>query len=152
MFLLSDDAVCQTIQRRAVYFWLGAALFINPILLPAGWGVGVLTGVFLCSLALFATSFVHWESDPGLWMWAASLALPMGAVLTFFEFSHWRKFFALLGANAPAQPVDWMQLRWSIDAFAALFVLGKIVRLATTVVVLNWRVTQAIRSAQATHT
>lgn len=152
MFLLSEDAVRQTIQRRAVYFNVGIVLFFNPFLLPDGWGVGTLTGFFLCTLTMYAATFERWESDPGLWMWAASLALPMGAVLALFEFSHVRKILVLLGGNAPAQPVNWARLRWSIDALAALFVLGKIVRLAATIVVLNWRGTQALRRAQATLT
>lgn len=150
MFLLSEVALRRTMQRKAVYFNVGIVLFFNPFLLPVGWGVGTMTGFFLCSLAIYAAVFARWESDPGLWMLAAFLAVAMGACLALFEFWHLRKILILLGGNAAAQPVDWARLRWSIDALAALFVLGKIVRLSATVVVFNWRITQAMQRAKAT--
>lgn len=141
MVLLSDDQIDRIVVNRRRYQLGGLMVMIIPFVLPRGWGIGLISGFMLFSLGIYGLAFRKWRFDPGLWMLAVLLTLTLGPCWAYFEYLQYLGLFAK-GPNNVARPINWDQIRFSADAVVALLLFSRVVRLAASVAVKNWKRTR----------
>ena len=79
---------------------------------------------------------------PGLWMLAVLFTVTLGPCWGYFEWLHWRWHFAQPAANRAARAITWDQIRFSVDASIALLLFARVVKLAVSVAIENWKRTR----------
>ena len=102
MLRLTESQIDRVIRQRRVSSFAGLALMALPFALPRGWGVGLFSGFMLFSLGIYGIAFRKWRTEPGLWMLAVFLTVTLGPCWAYFEFLHWRGFFAEPAAKQAA--------------------------------------------------
>lgn len=138
MLHLTDANIDRIIARRMGLVCLGFALMALPWALPPGWGLGLFSGFVLVSLGLYGFMFRNWRTEPGLWMLAILLTALLGPAWGAFEVAHWRAILA----RPAGRPIDWGELRVSIDAAIGLVLLAHTLTFVATVAAENWRRTR----------
>ena len=145
MFLLSDNKIDQWVKRRRRLLFFGLLVFVLPLALPRGWGIGLFTGFMLMSFGIYAFCFRKWRCERGLWMLAVLLVLGLGPCWIFFEYLSFRSLF-LKNGNGGIVAFDWGRTRFVIDSFIALAVFSHIVKFSASVGIKNWRRTRNSRT------
>ena len=150
MGLYSDEQVDRIIDNSRRSLRGGLMVMSLALLLPRGWGIGLFSGFMLFSLGLYGLWLRKWRFDPGLWMLAVFLTLTLGPCWAYFECLYFHALF-VQGPNNVARPITWDQIRFSADAVVSLVLLSRVVKLAASVAVKNWKRTgPTLNKQQAT--
>ena len=140
MLLLADEQIDRIIAYRRTMMIGSMGWVALMSQLPRGWSVGVITAFMLIFAGAVCGALEEWQSDSGLWMLAAFLAVLCGIGYALFQYMEIEAFL-----NAPpagqALPVGWGGVLFACDFAIGLIVLGKIVRFAVSIAVRNWQLT-----------
>jgi hypothetical protein len=138
MFRFTEPQIDRIIGHRHRLLLIGSTAMALPFLLPRGWGFGFLSGLMLWSLGIYGFKFRRWRTEPGVWMLAVLLTVLLGPCWLYFEALYWRSILDQPAARA----LTWAQIGLAIDAIGALVLLGRIVKLASSVAIENWQRTR----------
>jgi len=136
MFILDDHKIDRIVTHWKRYLFGGLMVIAIVVMLPRGWQIGILSGFMLFSLGIYGMALRRWRSDPGLWMLAALLVFSLGPCSAYFEFLQWHSVF-----TKNRNWFSWDEIRVSIDAIVALYLLLECVKLAVSVAIKNWKYT-----------
>jgi hypothetical protein len=136
MFILPDAKIDRIVAHWRRYLLCGLAVIAVVLLLPRGLRSGIFSGFMLFSLGIYGMAFRRWRSEPGVWMLAAFLGVTLGPGSAYFEFLHWQSVFA-----KNPNWFTWDEIRVSVDAIIALYLLLECVKLAISVAIRNWQYT-----------